>query len=1345
MAISRQPEIITTDSSGEGLCEEQPSRGETRWKRFHPFKVVRKIFCRRIKRQGTEEVQESSKKSWSTSELQYIPNDENRFQDHSPPYKVGLSVSHDSIFSHDHSPVNMDPDELEELQTSSLSIPRTEMKGFRDELFTRVRARRDSDDEDVGLPHSPCTSPTTADVLSQGLKEKSTKSLNTCSAGSLLSMESLENEEDSLGQLSSGHSSRASLLDRSIGNDSDIDTSQSVPLSHEAALHKIAVRPKRTHRLPRQRRLKQLAPQNTSLPITPELTEEGRKSPLITIKKESENTVEINKELPKQDEKKDHILNIIASVHQTSHLQQKSKQTSATLPLDTKSVDGSQLMRSRSAAADLKSYQENRSRTYLSMEKMENIKDQKEISYKTSQNKGIVITVNKMETTFSVDGDVNTCQEQRIETIISDTEMEDFAQIDNKLYSENRKITTDVSNCDIHNFERKICEKDVSSSKDEKLTAYDVKSLNKETESHKISMNMTNYNLHKIKCENEESTTTIIKTGSSNIENLSSDSSQQLSGSHSVAVVTVTQSESSHLINETIKLPVLGAYGKTVIHTGGDVWSVNNVQNEPEVNQKNIGVQNQDSRASNRENLFEIVTTSNEKEISEKFETSKHFTEKIALSKEKNPVTQKRFSVEIVPFSQRIKDPNYAFSSPNKIENRFRNVDKVTSKESSIDLSTKKENLTESIVYNEKLESKHQETPLDSGKLNCPVHIRIHRGSNVESSDKIGNILNQVELTSTSVFKQNSQKETQKENSSELKKLNSFISSDEKKISSENTNDKGLNKSKKTDMKLDNSEQNKTGELLIRAQDNNTASFTTDSLSKQSLMETNCETTIMEVNVRETTQIWEKMVAAESSSIESKNKQLSRSSSTTSEEEPELLRVFARRSIKQKSDEKDITDNKTNIEDTVTVINSKILDQKESNIISTSNHSTIIKISETATPKSSDKLQSINIQKSGTERVSPIFQKVQKLDTEIKNPKSLKSEKIYSSDLKYSVETKSAGNQNIENDSPVMKDKMISIKRAPSVESCPKSAISDVKTSCQQMPSESLPEKSTTTEIINKSDDTKLKGTVLQRTPSDGRTKPPIDTKPVLHKIINDAKLKNDTDDAKIKRVPSINSESESQETETLLKATIQNTQTLCSGNKVVVTEKLKNNEKENSVAFATNRQTEPPIISTPQRWRNNKVRSHTTSEVSPSDVHKAQLRQRKASAPDLPSTIKQIDVCAKENLYSTPLHGHKPEPPPKSPSVTALVASKSPSLGNTTTENSKLKDISIASVKNNKEANLPSWLQLAQQRREQREQRERLLMGPTTTTFVLESSGKPTRNSKVWDMVHNFQKLQMT
>ncbi|GBO27418.1 hypothetical protein AVEN_23392-1, partial [Araneus ventricosus] len=193
--------------------------------------------------------------------------------------KIGLSVSHDSIFSPETNTNAVSSETLNASHGSSLSVHHTTIKNmFKDELFTRVRARRDSDDDDAGLPHSPCTSPTTVDVLTQGLKEKSPKSQTTCSAGSLISMGSSENDEDSAGQ-SSGHSSRMSLIDRrSLDSDGDTDTSQPVPLNHNAAHHKIAVKPKRTYGLPR-RRMNQIAASKVStLPSTPEVTEDSGKS-----------------------------------------------------------------------------------------------------------------------------------------------------------------------------------------------------------------------------------------------------------------------------------------------------------------------------------------------------------------------------------------------------------------------------------------------------------------------------------------------------------------------------------------------------------------------------------------------------------------------------------------------------------------------------------------------------------------------------------------------------------------------------------------------------------------------------------------------------------------------------------------------------------------------------------------------------------------------------------------------------------------------------------------------------------------------------------------------------------
>lgn len=84
------------------------------------------------------------------------------------------------------------------------------------ELKAALRHRRGEDsgsgDDDPGLPRSPPTSPTTLDVLNHGLKGSSRATQSSCSDGSLLSMGSSENDEDSLGA-ASHHSSRASLLE----------------------------------------------------------------------------------------------------------------------------------------------------------------------------------------------------------------------------------------------------------------------------------------------------------------------------------------------------------------------------------------------------------------------------------------------------------------------------------------------------------------------------------------------------------------------------------------------------------------------------------------------------------------------------------------------------------------------------------------------------------------------------------------------------------------------------------------------------------------------------------------------------------------------------------------------------------------------------------------------------------------------------------------------------------------------------------------------------------------------------------------------------------------------------
>ncbi|XP_021919007.1 uncharacterized protein LOC110829533 isoform X3 [Zootermopsis nevadensis] len=200
------------------------------------------------------------------------------------PCHSGLSVSHDSVFTAEHRTPHSSSEDLDTAQSSSsLSIQQLVLPGVRAELLDALRRRRgrgdctSEDDEDLGLPHSPCNSPTTADVLlEQGLKENPTKSRSTCSDGSLLSMGSSEMDEDSLGQ-HSGHSSKQSLHDKKTFHDSDLEFDlgvSAIPLSHSAARHKMAVRPKRTHGAPRRRRIQQLAG-GSPLPSTPELNEEA--------------------------------------------------------------------------------------------------------------------------------------------------------------------------------------------------------------------------------------------------------------------------------------------------------------------------------------------------------------------------------------------------------------------------------------------------------------------------------------------------------------------------------------------------------------------------------------------------------------------------------------------------------------------------------------------------------------------------------------------------------------------------------------------------------------------------------------------------------------------------------------------------------------------------------------------------------------------------------------------------------------------------------------------------------------------------------------------------------------
>ncbi|KAI5632549.1 hypothetical protein NE865_14723 [Phthorimaea operculella] len=153
----------------------------------------------------------------------------------------------------------------------------------------RRRGRGDgSDDEDLGLPRSPPASPPTDKA---DKRHHAGISHSSCSDGSLLSVGSSEMDEDS----SSGHHHSHDHSARS--DHSDVYHSSEppmgvAPLSHSAAKHKMAVRPRRTHGAPRRKKNNPIA---SALPITPELNEEILRSvtPDVTHSSHSTRTTEV--------------------------------------------------------------------------------------------------------------------------------------------------------------------------------------------------------------------------------------------------------------------------------------------------------------------------------------------------------------------------------------------------------------------------------------------------------------------------------------------------------------------------------------------------------------------------------------------------------------------------------------------------------------------------------------------------------------------------------------------------------------------------------------------------------------------------------------------------------------------------------------------------------------------------------------------------------------------------------------------------------------------------------------------------------------------------------------------
>ncbi|XP_044737501.1 uncharacterized protein LOC123299242 isoform X2 [Chrysoperla carnea] len=378
------PPLQDLDSS----TEQEIDKNETSKKRrFHPFRGLRKMFRRKVRHSSVGAVGSTgtgggglsgdefnihggldtttpepetpnmdSHRSRSTSELLAGDEPTRRKSGTGGLYSGhhgGLSVSHDSVFTGD--PLSGSDLELDTAQSSSsLSIQQLVLPGVRAELLDAVRRRRgredtSEDDEDLGLPRSPCNSPTTADILlEKSVKDHTTKSHSTCSDGSLLSMGSSEMDEDSFG-LHSRHSSKVSLHEKktspSIGLDleSELDLgdsgSLSAPLSHSAARHKMAVRPKRTHGAPRRRRVQQLTT-GTALPTTPEVNEETLRSVTPEVTKQALST----------------------AIAQQKYLS-RSRSNATTTTVQEHPIDQTQILRSTSHDLELERFEDDDQKT----------------------------------------------------------------------------------------------------------------------------------------------------------------------------------------------------------------------------------------------------------------------------------------------------------------------------------------------------------------------------------------------------------------------------------------------------------------------------------------------------------------------------------------------------------------------------------------------------------------------------------------------------------------------------------------------------------------------------------------------------------------------------------------------------------------------------------------------------------------------------------------------------------------------------------------------------------------------------------------------------------------------
>lgn len=259
------------------------------WNRLRWFRRKNKqlddALPRELPQQAVYYPKETSLRSISTSELSIENSAKKR---NSTSMHPGLSVSHDSVF---HSQQSGSETDLEGSRSvSSLCILQPPKDDLQTELVERLRLRRgrgDTSEDDEGLPHSLCNSPTrtTTDdkTANKDLLVKSDPNDEFTASG-----EGSNFEEDDL-------DTRAKVPISEQSQDLDLGVN-SFPLNHSAAHHRKALKPKRTHGLPRKKRTQI----TNTLPTTVEVNEDSsfKGSTNDVSKKENTNQAEIITNLP---------------------------------------------------------------------------------------------------------------------------------------------------------------------------------------------------------------------------------------------------------------------------------------------------------------------------------------------------------------------------------------------------------------------------------------------------------------------------------------------------------------------------------------------------------------------------------------------------------------------------------------------------------------------------------------------------------------------------------------------------------------------------------------------------------------------------------------------------------------------------------------------------------------------------------------------------------------------------------------------------------------------------------------------------------------------------------------